>query len=147
MPREEGQGCLKWPGLLILPSSSFLRAVPEIPHGSSGLDPGAAGGGCLGPGPHTCPYLVSWAQGMIGGGPEEASGAKLEGASKLMIKGTALGWKAGDFWDGKRMMNRNGGRSPTGRESGIEGCECSVGAGQSQYMRKEGGSAELGRQV
>ena len=101
MPSEEGRGCIRWPGLLTLPSSSPLRVASEVLHGSSSLDSAAAAaGGCLGPGPHACPCPVSWAQGAVGGGSEEErgaklGGAKLEGASGLAMKGTALGRKAG----------------------------------------------------
>lgn len=69
----------------------------------------------------------------------------MEGQSRLVIKGTVLGREEGAPWDGKRMNRSEG--STTVSEPGIEGCESSVGVGQSQNVRKAGGSAELGRRV
>ncbi|CAO2630081.1 hypothetical protein LEMLEM_LOCUS20776, partial [Lemmus lemmus] len=37
--------------------SLYLRSTSEVPHGSSSLDSDAAGGGCLGPEPSTCPHV------------------------------------------------------------------------------------------
>ena len=102
----------------------------EIPHGSSSLDSGAAGGGRLGPGPHASACPVSWAQGATGSGSDEERGAKLEEASRLTMKGVALGRKAGARRrGGKKMISRNRG-NPTALEPRMKCRESSTGAGQ-----------------
>lgn len=118
---------------------SPLRAASEVPHGSSSLDSGAAGGGRLGPGPPACPCPVSWAPGVIRGGSEGGRGAKLEGISRVTTKGTALGRK--------RMMNWDGGGKPAARELGTEGCEQLSGYKTEPGLEREGGGTELGKQT
>lgn len=75
---------------------------------------------------------------MIRGGSKGERAAKLEGASRVTTKGTALGRK--------RMMNRNGGGNPAAPEPGTEGCEQLSGNGTEPRRDREGGGTELGRQ-